>query len=158
MSVEPVEYRAIRNLQSALQGIAKADGYHYDVAATVVKLDPNQNVEALLDQEIARPTVFIEVNPDEWDYIEMPNGVLVRMPVSIYLIDDTDAKVDEDFVRAYFRACADMERAIAQDPTRGGYAADTRIRTRAYANRGARLWAKVDVAVDVRRVFGEPDV
>jgi len=158
MAPEPIDYLVIRNLQTALLLMTVATGYHFDVAALAVKLDPNQDVEAIIAPEGPRPFLILEVTPETWEYVPA-SQVVLSLPVRIHWIADSDPTVDESFVETFFRGCADIERAIAPDHTRGGHATDTRIVTRAYDTLfgGAQVWAKVDLLIRIDRTYGQPD-
>jgi hypothetical protein len=155
---EPNEYQIVLNLQTALLAITVVGGYHYDVAALAVKLDPNQDVEALLAPAGPRPFVVLEVKPERWEYFPASQLRLV-LPVTIYWVHDSDPTVDLSRLRTYLRGCADVERAIAVDITRGGRAVDTRIvkRTHDAIGDGAQVWAVVDTEIITHRTFGAPD-
>ncbi len=154
---EPIEFQIVQNLQTALRAIAVASGYHYDVVATAVKLDPNQGVEALIPPDGPRPFVLIDVGKDRWEYF--PAGELrLVLPVTIYWVSESLPTDDNSFMQTYFRGCADIERAIAIDPGRGALASDTRITGRTLDSLGgAQVWAVIDVAISLRRTYGQPD-
>ena len=157
---EPREYLIVRNLQDVLGRIAARDGYHYDVQAMAVKLDPDNDVEALIVPEGPRPFVLLETfmddGPEDWEF--QPAGVVqLTMPVSIYWVSEADQTRDEERIAVFLRGCADVERAIAADHSRGGLAVDTRIRRRRFRGAGAEVWAVVDVDILVIRQYGEPD-
>lgn len=156
MSPEPIEYRIVLDVQTALRGIAVSDGYHYDVVSAAVKLDPDQDVESMVPPDGARPLVIIEVSPETWVY-HPASQVVVQMPIRLHWIRHFDSTADESFVQTYFRGCADLERALALRPDRGGLARDTRIVNRAYDKLGGQIWAKVDLSIQVDRTFGAPD-
>lgn len=154
---EPREFLVVQNLQAALQGISVAGGYHHDLAAFAVKLDPNVDVEQLLGAEKQRPFIILEVTPDEFVY--SPSLVVsVRMPATIHLVNDSDPTDDASWIREYFQLCADGEQAIAQDITRGGRATDTRITEREFQSfGGSQVWAMLKLLIDVKRVYGVPN-
>jgi hypothetical protein len=154
---EPIEFLVVKNLQTALQAIAVANGYHYDLAALSVKLDPNQDVETLLGAEKKRPFVLLELTPDEFEY-SPANLVTVRMPATIHAVNDSDTSADDSWLQTYLRLCADVERAIAGDISRGGRAIDTRITSRDFRTfGGSQVWAIVNTRISVRRTYGSPD-
>ena len=158
MAPEPIDYQIVRNLQTALQAIAVGSGYHYTVAATAVKLDPNQNVEALIAPDGPRPFIVLELTPETWAYYPA-SQVRVVMSLTIHWVSESIPTTDESRLQTYLRGCADVERAMAIDVTRGGLAVDTRIVKRAFdtAIDGAQVWAMVDVALSLHRTFGAPD-
>lgn len=156
---EPREYLIIRALQASLQAIAQVDGYHYDVTSVAVKLDPNQDVESLINPGGPRPIIILQVTSEDWKYLPA-SQVELKMPVRVHWIHESDAAVDESWLRTYYRGCSDVERAVAQDNSRGGYARETRVVDRSYAQDptgGSRVWAQIDLSVYVDRSFGEPD-
>lgn len=155
---EPIEYQIVRNLQSALQAISVAEGYHHDVAALAVKLDPNHDVDTLVGDTKLRPFVVLEVQPDKFQYSEHGGSLLVVMPFLVHGVQDTDPTVDESGLNTYFRLCADVEQAIAIDVTRGGLAHETVIRQRElHGINGREVWALVRGEVRVRRTYGRPN-
>ena len=159
MALEAREYLIVRHLQSALQQITVASGYHYDVAAIAVKLDPNHAVETLLAPAGPRPFVLIEVKPDRWDYFPSMQ-VRIVMPITLHWVSEAQPLDDESRMQLYFRGCADVERAIMADISRGGNATDTRVLTRVLdtTNEGTQAWARIDTEIRVNRRYGSPDV
>jgi len=156
---DPIEFRIVKNLQAALLAISLTAGYHHDVGALAVKLDPDQDVEALIAPDGKRPFLVLEVKPEAWDYSEMPNQVQLAFPLTVHWIsvavpDDDDARLE-----TFFKACADVEQAVTQDITRGDLAVDTRVVKREVDLRveGTQVWAMVDLVVNVRRTFGQPN-
>lgn len=154
---EPIELRIVQDLQVALQAIAVASGYHHDVAAFAVKLDPNQDVEALLGEEKLRPFFILELTPDAFTY-SPARMVGISMPAIIHAVNDSDPTDDSSWLTEYLRLCADIEQAIALDFTRGGLAKDTRITSREFQSfGGSQVWAMVNTVIDVRRTYGAPN-
>jgi len=158
MPSDPIEFRIVQNLQTALLAIAVASGYHYDVAAATVKLDPNQGVEALVAPDGPRPFLVIEVQPETWAYY--PAGdVKLRMPLTVHWVSESTPTDDTSRMQTFFRGCADVEQAVAVDIGRGGLATDTRVVRRTFdtAVDGAQVWALVELEVLVHRTFGQPN-
>lgn len=164
---EPIEYRILLNLQAALAAMTVAGGYYFTVGATAVKLDPNSDVESLIEPSGPRPFVLIEVRKERWEYFPA-NEVRLVLPFTVHWIPDfPTAGVDASLPQMYFRGCADVEKAIAVDPGRGTYpdasqgslAIDTRItgrRMREIENDSSIAWAMVDIDIPLRRTFGVP--
>lgn len=159
MPADPIEYRVIRNLQAALQAISIAAGYHFDVQAVAVKLDPNVAIEALVAPDGPRPFILIDVAPERWGMVERPRGLRLVMPVTIHWVSDSTPTVDESRQLVFLKGCADVEQAIALDITRGGLAFETRIVKREIekAPDGAEVWAMVDTELVVHRDYGSPN-
>lgn len=156
---DPVEYQVIRNLQAALQAISVAGGYHFDVAATAVKLDPNQNIEALVAPAGPRPFVLLDVTPPErWTY-QPASQLRLALPLTIHWVSDSVPTSDESKMQTFFKGCADVEQAIAVDVTRGGLAVDTRIIRRALDPNidGSQVWALIETEVQLHRTYGKPN-
>lgn len=155
---EPIDYQIVLNLQTALRAIAVADGYHYTVAAAAVKLDPNQSVETLVAPDGLRPFLVLEPLPERWEY-QPANQLQMTLPVLIHWLQDSDPTADTSRLQTYLRGCADVERAIAQDITRGGLAVDTRIikRTPETGVDGALVWAQIETEITICRTYGAPD-
>jgi hypothetical protein len=155
---EPIEYRAILNLQAALQAIAVAGGYHYDVADAAVKLDPNVATEPLLNPGGTRPFMYIELKDDKWDYAYKGEFKLFQR-VRVHWVHDSTPTDDASRMQTFFRGCADVEKAIAVDIGRGGLASDTRIVKRAFdlATESSRVWAEIDIEIWLLREYGAPN-
>ncbi len=158
--MEPIEYQVVRNLQTALFAITLAGGYHYSIGATAVKLDPNADIEALIGDQALRPFVILEVQPDSWLIGgTSKNRAEIKLPVTIHWVSEADELDDEARILTFFRGCADVERAITVDITRGNLAFDTRIVQRRLDRviDGSQVWAMVDVDIAVKREYGQPD-
>lgn len=156
--LKPIEFRIVRNLQAALQAIAIVGGYHYDVVDAAVKLDPNAGAEAIVAPNGPRPFICIEPRPATWEY-EPANVLRLGMALTVHWVKEADQTIDHDLLETYCNGCADIERAIAIDISRGGLAIDTRIVQceMDLTADGARVWARVDLRIIVRRLYGQPD-
>ena len=156
---EPLEFRIIQNLQTALRAISVANGYHHDIAAFAVKLDPDQDVESLIPgDEALRPFMILALSPDAYEYVEKPIRILLRMPFIIHVVHNTDPKVDDSKLLTYLRLCADVETAIAIDIERGALATDTRIFEREmHELAGQQVWAMVKGEIREHRTYGAPN-
>jgi hypothetical protein len=156
---EPIEYQILTNLRDALTQIAVGAGYYYDLRGTAVKLDPEQDVEALIAPDGPRPFAVIEVAPERREYMPA-HRVRITHPWAIHWVHDSDPTQDEDRLETFFRGCADVEKAIAADISRGGLAIDTTITNCALENigEGSQVWAVIRIAVTQIRTFGEPSV
>lgn len=160
---EPSEFLIVQNLQAALQAISTLTGSHYSVASTAVKLDPNANIEAMLrpsefgEPPRVWPMVLIELKPDAWEY-DPANRVKLTLPMTIHWVSESVPTDDKSLLQTFLRGCADVERAIAADITRGGAAYDTRItgRTLDLSLAGSRVWAQIETEIRLRRDFGTP--
>lgn len=158
MPAESIDYQVVRNLQSALQAITVAGGYHFTVAATAVKLDPNHAVESLVAPDGPRPFVLLEIMADRWEYAPA-RQLELTLPVTIHWVSDSVPTTDESRLQTYLRGCADVERAIAVDITRGGLAMDTRVVKRTFDTMvdGAQVWGLIEVLMEIHRTYGQPD-
>jgi len=154
---DPVEFRIVEHLQAALLAISVAGGYHHDVAAFAVKLDPNHDVESLIGATAKRPFAILALDPDTFSY-SPSMMVRIAMPATVHFVNDSDPTDDASWIEEYFTLCADVERAVAQDITRGGLAIDTRIVQREYRSfQGQQVWAQVKLDIGVRRTYGSPN-
>jgi hypothetical protein len=157
---EPISFRIVQNLQAALRAIAVAGGYHNDVAAIAVKLDPNNAVEAIKAPGGPRPLALLQVDPERWRY-DQANQVKLVMPVKVHWIQESDATDDNSRMQVFFRGCADVEQAITQDLSRGGLAVDTRVVKNTFMNDddtdSSQVWAAIELEVQFHRVFGLPN-
>ena len=155
---EPIEFRIVQNLQAALQAIALGAGYHYDVHAVAVKLDPNSAVEALTAPGGPRPLLLIEVKPGPWQY--SPASQVKRvLPMTVHWVSESTPTDDVSRMQTFFRGCADVEQAITVDLSRGGLAADTRIIRQNFdtAVDGSQVWGQNEIEVHLHRTFGQPN-
>ncbi len=154
---EAIGFSVITNLQTALQAIAVADGYHYDVEDVAVKLDPDQDVDALVGEDAKRPFLVIVVDPSVFTY-QAARRVKVVMPVTIYAVHDSDPTDDDSWLQTFMRLCADVEKAIAVDIRRGGPATDHTVLGCDFDFRGgSQVWAMVKTQIRIERVFGAPN-
>ncbi len=157
MPLDPIAFRIMQNLQSALKNISVAGGYHHDIAAQAVKLDPNHDVESLIGDEPLRPFIILEYGSQSFEY-QPASQIITKIPLSIHAIDDSDPADDDSWMRTYLALCADVEQAIAVDTTRGGLATDTRILNLAvHRIEGREVWAEIACEIRVYRTFGEPN-
>jgi hypothetical protein len=85
--------------------------------------------------------------------------VRLVLPWTVHWVHESTPTSDDSRVQTYLRGCADIERAIAIDPGRGGRAIDTRIVKREFEAEvdGSQVWAMVDLAIALRRTYGQPD-
>jgi hypothetical protein len=156
--MQPIEFRIITNLQTALQAIAIAGGYHYTVVAAAVKLDPNAAAQVLVAPSGPRPFMLIEVRPETWEY-SPANQLKLFMALTVHWVKEADQTADANLLETYLNGCADVERAIAVDISRGQLATDTRIvkREMDLTQDGAQVWARIDLEIRVHRTYGQPD-
>jgi len=157
---EPNEFLAIQSLQTALRGITVADGYHFDLAGSAVKIDPNAHIEDLIAPGGPRPFIVIEVLPDRWDLFPASQLRLV-LPVTIHWASESDVTDDASWLRTYYRGVADIERALfANTAALAPYAmVPPRITKRSPSPLGGtEVWAMVDIDLKTHRAYGEPDV
>jgi len=155
----PSEYAVLTNLRDALAAIRVGDGFYYDVLGSAVKLDPNQNVDALWEPGAARPFVLVELNADSWQHMPSERA-RIDLRATIHWVHDSDPTRDADKLQTYLQGCADIEKALVADLQRGGRVIDTRIVSRAFdtAVDGALVWASIDVVMPMIRSYGQPDV
>lgn len=154
---EPRELLIVQSVQTALLAIAVAGGYYSTVAAGAVKLDPNASVESLMRPDGPRPFVLLELKPDTWEY-SPANQVKLTLPMVVHWVSDSTPTDDTSRLQVYLRGCADVEKALAVDITRGGLAYDTRVVSREMdlAMDGAQVWAQIGIEIRVNREFGAP--
>lgn len=165
---QPIEFLVVRSLQTALQGIRRGVGdYHFTVAASAVKLDPNQAAEDLLAPDGPRPFVLLELLDEEWDHSGSDQQLNLVLPVRIHWVSDSRLQSaglgtptdDSDMLETFYKGCADVETAILKDVTRGGVATSTHIvrRTLDTTVEGLQVWAAIDVRVRISRTAGLPN-
>lgn len=163
MPADPIEFRIVQSIQTALKGIKTADGYHHTVKGWAVKLDPEHKVEDLIggaNDPIGPPRPFIVLElpaAEEFQYFPS-NQIRLAKPFVVHAINNSDPTEDDAKLRAFHRLCADVETAIAVDITRGGLAVDTRILGRQMREHdGQEIWAQVAVQVNLHRTYGAPN-
>ncbi len=162
MVLDPIEFRIIENMQTALKTISTQNGFHYDVQSVAVKLDPNHDVDALVGEaslasEPLRPFIILVTPPDLFDYFPAKQ-IRLRMPFVIHAVNDSDPKEDAELQKTYFKLCADVEKAISADITRGALATDTRIFEREmHEPNGQLVWSMVKGEIRVQRTYGAPN-
>jgi hypothetical protein len=155
---DPVAYTIVRDLQAALQAIRLSSQYHHTIGALAVRLDPDADVEALIAPEGPRPFVLIDVKPETREYLPA-NEMRLVLPVTIFWVSESISGDDDSRLLTYYQGCADVERAIAVDTTRGGRAVDTRITgcTLDPSHVAAEVWAVIDLEIPFYRQFGQPN-
>lgn len=165
---EPIESRIFTHLKASIAALSVATGAYYTVQDSAVLLDPDQDAAALVAEGAARPFVIIETRAEDWTY--HPSGeVRLTMPATIHWVHDpanaADAEIGvpsvlsgDERMCVYWRGCADVERALASDTSRGGNAVDTRITNRTWQaapfGGGQLVWAEISVEMIVYRGFG----
>lgn len=156
---EPISFRIVQHLQTALRAISIAGGYHYDVEGVAVKLDPNNAADAIKAPGAPRPLILIQVDPERREY-QQAGELRQVLPIVINWVNESDATNDDDRMRTFFRGCADVEQAIVgingDGLSRGGLAIDTRI-VRCINNDdidGSQVWAQIEIEIPLFRQYG----
>lgn len=153
---EPIEFQILSSIKTALLACTVAGGYYYDVAAGAVKIDPATDIEALLAPDGPRPFIGIEFDSAAKEY-HPSNQLDIARKFKVFVVHDSDPADDDDFMRVYLRCCADVERAIRQDPSRGGLAIDTLVDDTNFNTQFApKVWTEVDLTVTLERTNGAP--
>lgn len=155
---DPISLAVLKNLRDTLQAISTASGYHTTVPAGAVKFDIDQDVESLVDPDGPRPFVLIEVLAESREYF--PAGeVRCVYPVKVHWVTDATDDSDDAKLTLFCQGAADIEKAIAVDPSRGGVASDTRIVRSLYDSsvEGLRVWGTTEITISVRRTYGQPN-
>lgn len=156
MPTEPLDYQALAHLKTALQAITVAGGYYYDVDADGVKLDPNQDVEALLLPSGPRPLILIEALPERREHFPC-DEVKVTRPVNVHWAQLSTPTDDNSFELVAARGKADIEKAVRVDPSRGGIAMDTLIVQQDTKHEFAPLvWVVTEIELTLYRTNGAP--
>lgn len=154
---EPLEFRIVQDLQTALRSISVANGYYHDVENLAVKLDPNHDVESLIGDQAQRPFLILELPADKFNY-SGSGQIILSMPFIIHAVNDTDPTDDDDMLRTYMRLCADVEQAIAIEDSRSQLVFSIKINNREiYKLDGQRLWAMLTGEIREHRTYGEPN-
>lgn len=164
MPLEPLEFRIVQHLHTALKAMSTSAGYHYTVQGSAVKLDPNHKSEELIpgtDQPIGPPRPFVLLDlsrPDVFEFPERSGRVRVRRTFDVAWVNDSDPSEDASLLKTFFRGLADVEKAIVADVSRGGLATETRILSRQMREpSGREVWAIVTGEIVAHRVYGAPN-
>lgn len=159
MSLTPIAYAIVKDVQTALRAMSVAGGYYYGVASDAVKLDPETDVEDMTAPNGPRPCVLIETGALDHNFTNSRSGEAnVTLPLTIHWFHDADRTSDDALLQTFFRGCADVEKALTQDITRGGRAVDTRITSCdlvPVSNSGI-CWAAIKVDIHGWRAYGAP--
>lgn len=161
---EPNEYLAIRTLRDNFAAISTARGFYYDVLPTAVSIDPVAQWESMLRPDGPRPVILIERGEESWsfsagDQVEK-GGVRLSMPLTVHHIVERVPEADDDRMQLHYRGCADIERAVALDPSLGGTIFETLITKRSIdyeRSGGTRVWSLIDLTLDCFRDYGHPN-
>jgi hypothetical protein len=155
---EPLEHQIVLDVQTALQGIAIASGYFYDVAAAAVSVDPADHIEALTGVLDLQPFLIVEVSPGRQIEYLPASRMRETIPIDITAAADAAPLVATSRLNVFQRLKADVEKAIVADVTRSGLAVDTRITDVQMGMMvgGARVLAVVSADVRVYREYGAP--
>lgn len=159
MSSTPIAYAIVKDAQAALQAIAVTAGDFYDVDADAVKLDPEHEVESRVAPDGPRPFIVIEPGALAMAFMDARAGeVKTTLPLTVHWVHEIDPTDDDALLQTFFRGCADVERALTQDITRGGRAVDTRITVCELTPIGdsALVWAEIKVEISSWRTHGAP--
>jgi len=125
---EPILLRAILALQSALQGISKAGGYHYDVKATSVALEPVA-LQTIPTSELPYFIVGLVEEGLSLTARSYQGARYVKDVWSFPLVARVDADGADPLrkIRAGINLIADVEKAVHVDLSLGNLVIDTRL-------------------------------
>ena len=150
MSTSVLEYIAV-NVLASINAITIENGYNQ----ILVGVRPNRD-----DFESIAPengTVLIVEAPAERPEIQMDGAEEWLQPfvcMAYVIVSDGAAGSVET---KYAQVVADIEKKMKIDPTRGGYAIDTKIRAaRPFTDKKGRSGIAVPVVVHYRTVYGNP--
>lgn len=154
---EPIEYRILLNIQDAIQAISTGGGYHFTVDDAAVSIDPVDAIEVILGRTVLDPYFVLEIGSAGRPNYQRSEQMLEIVPVSIIAVANATQLDVVSRVKTYERLCADIEKAVVVDHTRGALATDTRIVNKQMnVNTGsARVVAIVQLEVRVYRQFGK---
>jgi hypothetical protein len=154
---DPQELQMVLDLKAALLTIAILSGFYHDVAAEAVKLDANADIETLIGENQQRPFILVNVLPETRSY-SPAKRVDVTTPIDIHFVQEPTDPDDETRLRTYLCGCADIEKAIALDVSRGGHAIDTVVLSHELLplSGSSLVWAVIHTQVRSRRVYGAP--
>jgi hypothetical protein len=154
---EPAEFLILQHLRDALRAMSISGGYHFDVAGSAVKLDPSVDVEDVIAPDGPRPYLLVEMKPETFSYRPMLQ-MRMTLAFTVHWVGEQIGRDDESWIRTFYQACADIEKAVTVDFTRGGRAEDTRIVKRTFdAMFGTQVWTMVDLEIATNRTYGQPN-
>lgn len=156
---EPISYRILLNLQDALQAISKSGGYWFNVGDDAVSIDPVDAIEVILGRTVQSPFMVVEAGPSGRPNYQPAEQMIELLPASIIAAADAKQLDPVARIQTYERLCADIEKAVTEDHTRGGLATDTRITSKQMnVNTGSvRVLAVVQLEIRVYREYGAPN-
>lgn len=155
----PLTHDVLLNLQTTLQAISVAGGYHFDVDDDAVSLDPDKHIELLTGSSLRAPFYIIEAPPGRrFDY-HPANQLRQVLTVNVTGAHEATPLQPQTKLLRYEQLCADVERAVAVDHTRGGLATDTRVMDQQMGVivGGQRVLAIIELEVRLYRTFGSPN-
>lgn len=157
---EPIEYRILLNARDSLQAISQSGGYFFTAEAGSVSVDPIDTIDIILGRAAASPSFVVEVGSAGRPTYQPASQILELIPVNIIAFANSDQQQDPVAkTKVYERLCADIEKAMTADITRGGMATDTRIigRQMQVTTGSVRVVALVQLEVRVYRTYGAPN-
>lgn len=164
---EPLEYRAITRLGENLAAISVDRGFYHDVEDAIVTLD---RAEAAAESEHAPDWIIVEpgTKGERWDY-EPASQAIAYVPVTVHWVgkatppDFGDQPAPPPLergarMRKFYRVCADVHRAIADDVSLGGIVVDVTVTGRDWNREidGLDVYASIDLLLKTRRDFTRP--
>jgi hypothetical protein len=151
----PAVLACLLSLQTALRGITIASGYFNDVASTSVVLDP-QDLSAV--PASACPFLMLDTEKGTIEYgtsrpVAVKNDFLVPL---LARLESPGANPDRKRIAAW-QFYADVERAVAADPQRGGVAMFTYVQWPTFyfgLLDETDIYLEIPVRVLLQRTFG----
>ena len=147
-----------KNLQTTIRSISVAGGYNYDVASDSVTLDPTVNLfTGVAVTEL--PLFVIQLGVEEDPERHPADQLVEEVPFDIFAAHDIVDRLDPtEKLELYSKLVGDLETVLAVDPTRGGFATETRIVRKSMFPQmgGARVIAVIETRCRVYRTFGAP--
>lgn len=155
---ESIEYQVLLDVQSTLQGISVAGGYHFDVDADAVSLDPQDHMEIMRPTSGLTPFFVIEVSPNRTIEYFQADQIREIVPIDITCAASTEQTDRLDRIRVFERLCKDVETALAVDVTRGGLVGHHQIENKQMGIMvgSDRVFAIVETTVRLHRTYGAP--
>jgi hypothetical protein len=155
---EPLGYQILLNLQSALRAISGA-GYFFSVGSAAVSIDPVDVIEIVLGRAASSPFVVIELGVSGRPTYQPASQMLEFLPFNIIAFANATHLDPVSRVNVYEQLCADIEKAVTVDISRGTLATDTRItgRQMQVTTGSLRVVAVVQLEVRTYRTYGAPN-
>ena len=156
---DSLEYLSVIDIQTALKNISIGGGYNHNVDAGAVSVDPADHIEVLTGALSHAPFFIVEVSPGREIGYSGGNQTREFIPLDVTAAHDAEQLDPTSRLSVFQQLCADIEKAITVDITRGGRVTDTRIVEKQMGMMvgGQRVIAVVQLELRLHRTYGSPN-